>query len=277
MYTVRNRLLVIVLLAATTGCLVSLKFINPYGGAAGLSEVLMQLSGSRGSFELGLNPMELLEFCMRLFPVFLCCAYTGIQMYRYYCRASIYIFSRISRRTGWFLKEFLILLGSAALFEAVFLASALLTAAIRFQVSVRTEGLVLCLWHLVIYTLWITAMSCLVTVLAVRLGSAAAYTVTAGLQFLFIAAMSPLNRISDDTVRTGRILAWNPMARLVAGWQSSRLPALNGELHSPYPGITLSGSLLYVGIICLACAAAAGFVVRFHDLIMTNSEESGGM
>lgn len=277
MYTIRSRLLVIVLLAATTGCLVSLKFINPYGGAAGLSEVLMQLSGSRGSFELELHAQALLGFSMRLFPVFLCCAYTGIQMYRYYCRASIYIFSRISRRTGWFLKEFLILLGSAALFEAIFLASAVLTASVRFQVAVSREGIILFLWHFIVYTLWITAMSCLVTVLAVRLGSAAAYTVTAGLQFLFIAAMSPLNRIIDDAVRTGRILAWNPMARLVAGWQSSRLPALNEELHSPYPGLTLSGSLLYAGIVCLVCAATACLVVRFHDLIVTNSEESGGI
>ena len=89
-----------ILLAIPFGVWLSFAYINPYGGTITLSELVLQLSGARGTFALGLNLSELLDLTLRLVPMLVFQALAGTLMYQYYCTASVYVFSRIERRTA---------------------------------------------------------------------------------------------------------------------------------------------------------------------------------
>ena len=97
--------LLFLLLAIPFGVWLSFSYINPYGGSITLSELVLQLSGARGTFALDLNLNELLDFTLRLVPVLVFQALAGTLMYQYYCTASVYVFSRIERRTAWYRRE----------------------------------------------------------------------------------------------------------------------------------------------------------------------------
>ena len=77
------------------GSLLAFSYINPYNGQITLSELILQLSGSRGEFPLGFSSLpELLSFSSKLLPSFLFELYVGTSLYQHFFAASVYIFSR---------------------------------------------------------------------------------------------------------------------------------------------------------------------------------------
>ncbi len=89
-----------ILLAIPFGVWLSFAYINPYGGTITLSELVLQLSGARGTFALGLNLSELLDLTLRLVPMLVFQALAGTLMYQYYCTASVYVFSQDRTEDG---------------------------------------------------------------------------------------------------------------------------------------------------------------------------------
>ena len=132
--------LYVLLPAPLLGIWLSLVYINPYGGQITLSELVLQLSGSRGSFPLGLSLTDVLTFSLRLVSTFVFEALAGVTLYRHWCTASVYVFSRIPGRRGWYLRQASGLLLTAALYQALLLAAALCTALLRWEVLFDLRG-----------------------------------------------------------------------------------------------------------------------------------------
>lgn len=65
----------LLLMGFCCGSLLAFTYINPYNGQITLSELILQLSGSRGEFSLGFSSFpELLSFSSKLLqPFFLSC------------------------------------------------------------------------------------------------------------------------------------------------------------------------------------------------------------
>ena len=105
MFTLKRKLFLIPLLGLLFGAAAALAFVNPYSGAISLSELTLQLSGSRGEFQLGFGVVELVELTLRWVPMFVFEMYLGAELYRFFCTASVYIFSRTPRRLSWYAKE----------------------------------------------------------------------------------------------------------------------------------------------------------------------------
>ena len=84
----------LLLMGFCCGSLLAFTYINPYNGQITLSELILQLSGSRGEFSLGFSSLpELLSFSSKLLPTFLFELYVGTSLYQHFCTASVYIFS----------------------------------------------------------------------------------------------------------------------------------------------------------------------------------------
>ena len=144
--------LLFLLLAIPFGVWLSFSYINPYGGSITLSELVLQLSGARGTFALNLNLNELLDFTLRLVPVLVFQALAGTLMYQYYCTASVYVFSRIERRTAWYRRELGALAVKAFAYLALMLLSALITALVRWHIIWDAAGVRLLLYHFLIWS-----------------------------------------------------------------------------------------------------------------------------
>lgn len=262
--------------AAAGGVYLSFLYINPYGGVISLAEMTLQLSGSRGSFVLGFSPAELMSFSMRLFPAFLFELYAGIRLYRHFCTASIYVFSRCPRRVRWYLQEAGRLAGEVCVFQLFLLLSTFLVTAIRWELQVDQAGAALLLYHFLIQVLWIYIMALAVNLGAVYLGSSAAYGIVICVQMVCIV----LFYVADVAVRNteglsaSRFLIWNPMAHLVLGWHGSGLEAVKGMLEPQWMGAGLNCSLFLFVMLAIIFTAVGACIIKNHELLVSDSERT---
>lgn len=266
----------LILAAIAGGIYLSFMYINPYGGVIPLSEMTLQLCGSRGTFVLGFSPSELMSFSMCLFPAFLFELYAGIRLYRHFCTASIYVFSRCPRRVKWYLQEVGRLAGEVCVFQLFLLLSTLLISVIRWELQVDAAGIVLLLYHFLLQSLWIYIMALAVNLCAIYLGSSTAYGIVICVQMICIV----LFYLSDQAVRSSeglsisRFLIWNPMAHLVLGWHGSGIKAVNGMLEPQRMGADLNHSLLLFFVLGSILTAAGAYIIKNHELLVSDLERS---
>ncbi len=272
MFTLKRKLFLIPLLGLLFGAVAALAFVNPYSGAISLSELTLQLSGSRGEFQLGFGVVELVELTLRWVPMFVFEMYLGAELYRFFCTASVYIFSRTPRRLSWYAKENAALLLCGLLYQAAYLAGAVIVTSLRYALVPDSPGGVILLSHLAIYTLWTCAFTLLVNLLSILLGSGSAYLIAAGVQLAGISLLSALRLVQDDPARMGRLMGLNPAAHLVLGWHSSADPSVQAALHSPYPGPSLGESVLLTAVLWGTVTIIGAFLVKRRDLLTSNAE-----
>ena len=129
------------------------------GMAQTLADIVMLFGFSSADCQLN----QIMEGTYWYMPLFLFQIFYGTYIYRHFCSASIYFFSRCCSRTRWFLKEALTLY----LFAVVYLL-AVLAGGGRGGAPVRTghasAGFLPLLWHyLAIHSLFLLATHCLST------------------------------------------------------------------------------------------------------------------
>lgn len=269
----RYRLLL--LAAAAGGVYLSLVYINPYHGGITLSEAILQLSGSRGSFALGYSYPELVSFAMCLFPGFILESYAGIMLYRNFCTASVYIFSRYPHRVKWYLGEAGRLGGAVCIFHLLMLAAAILTTTIRYELVVDNAGILLLAYHFGLHSLWAYAMTMLVNLFAVYLGSSAAYALAVFGQMACIVLLHIMDlfvRYYDGRLAYENVVIWNPIAHLVLGWHGSNMDSMKQALSSSNIQMELNGSLILFFLLGVTVTLAGVFVIKNHDLLVSDLE-----
>ena len=261
--------LLFILLSIPFGVWLSFSYISPYGGTITLSELVLQLSGARGTFSLGINLSELLGLTLRIAPMLVFQALAGTLMYQYYCTASVYVFSRIERRTAWYWREFGALAIKVFAYLALMLLSALLTALVRWHIIWDTAGFHLLLYHFLIWGLWTLVATLAVNLIALYLGSSSAFAVVAGLQVVCIALLMVAKQFEESPDVYITVLRANPVTCLVLPWQQSRF---EGQGY----GIYFEDSLAGIVITALLIAVLGAALVKKHDLLVNNAESAGG-
>lgn len=257
------------------GLLVSVAYVNPYEGTISLSDIILQLTGSRGNLELGYSMTELLTLIMKLLPYFLFQLYGGIQMYRQFCTASVYVFSRVPDRIRWYIKELFLLIKMTLLFLILYMVSVTAVAGLRWNILWTWPGVMMSVYYFLIYGLWLFTMTLAVNLLAAFFGSSSAFVVVFGGQSVMITSLSVLRTFQEKTL----VFLWlnriNPAARLVFGWQAGDFESIDGLFSTSFYGISLNGSAFYMlcGAILIACAG--GFAVNQKDLIISDMENGG--
>lgn len=122
------------------GVWLSATYVNPYESSLNLSYLVFQLGGARGDILLEFNMLDLLGFTLRIVPNLVFQAYAGTTFYRYYCTASVYIFSRIPERLIWYRRESVILALQALMYQGLILVSAVVTAMARWHLTPDKPG-----------------------------------------------------------------------------------------------------------------------------------------
>lgn len=167
---------VVILIGILSGICISLGFIRPFDGVITLSELVLQLSGSRGELSMSCNLVELIGFMLRMMPNYIMILVFGNKLYGHFCTASIYVFSRCPNRMKWYGKEMLQLINFICIFELVFLSTTAIASVLRYQVIFSVGGFILLGCHALIFMLWNFTLVLLVNLLAINIGSSAAFT-----------------------------------------------------------------------------------------------------
>lgn len=218
----------LLLMGSCCGILFAFTYINPYNGQITLSELILQLSGSRGEFPLGFSSLpELLSFSSKLLPSFLFELYIGTSLYQHFCTASVYIFSRTPNRIAWYAKECIVIARFTLVYQIFLVAMSVIVTCFRYNVIWTATGWELLIIHIGIYSLWSFSMTLLVNIFAILLGSGNAFMIIIVTQLICVTCIRLLNSLESNGTRFFITLNINPIAHLIIGWQYSSLRGLN--------------------------------------------------
>ncbi len=262
-------------IAVIGGVYLSVMYVNPYNGVIALSEMTLQLSGSRGRFALGFSFTELAAFLMRLFPQFIFELYAGIMLYRHFCTASVYVFSRYPHRVKWYIREATHLGGAVYIFQLILLAVTIFTTVSRYELQIDSAGIALTTYHFFIHSLWIYAMTLSVNLLAVYFGSSTAYSFVISVQLVctvLLNLMDWLVRYYEGKLFYENVIKWNPIAHLVLSWHSSDMENVSQVLTSPYMQVDLKCSMVIFLLFGMIIIFIGAFIIKKYDLLVSDLE-----
>jgi len=271
----KHRYQILFLAAVLGGVYLSVMYINPYGGAGALSEMVLQLSGSRGMFVLGFNYLSLTQFAMRLIPGFVFELYGGIMLYQTFCTASTYVFSRYPHRVRWYMGEAGLLGAASCIFHILLLGTVMLTTACRYEIQVDRTGLALMVYHFLLQSLWVYIMALAVNLLALFFGSGTAYAIVISCQLACIAVLyfaDLLVRHSGGSLSYNGFLIWNPLAHQVLGWHDSIVEMAGQVVETSHMRADLNHSLLLFLILGGIITLAGALIIKNHDLLVADAE-----
>ena len=256
-----------------SGICISLGFVRPFDGVITLSELVLQLSGSRGELSMNCNLVEVIGFMLRMMPNYIVILLLGNKLYGHFCTASIYVFSRCPDRMKWYRRELLQLMKTVCIFELLFLSTIIIVSVLRCRVIFSVDGFILLGYHALIFTLWNFALVLLVNLLAIHIGSSAAFTVVMVVQMTCTAALSIINIMTKMQMKQDIIddFLWlNPVAHTVLGWHRSTW--LGVESANSRYSLSFVTSLWIPVLAGIVTVVMGGLLIQKKDLLTEDIE-----
>ena len=251
-----NRLWKCMGLAVLCGVLQSPYFLSIPGRLL-FSDILLQLGFGHMEFDIS----SLVDLSLRLLPFLLFQIYFGSFLFRRFCSASAYFFSRCNHRTRWFLKQSALLYGYVACFLLAMTLAATAVGVFTRQVVFDGSSALLFGSYLLTHSLWLFLTTLGVNIVAIKLGSGAAFQLVAGAQLACVLLLLlwkdvlPLTAESPHLALGGMLLRCNPVAHLVLAWHTSGMEALDQRVGSLGIRFPFYVSVLFLLLLALAVVA----------------------
>jgi len=251
-------------------------YVNPYECEISLSELVLQLSGARGNFTFFPSFTALISLMIRLIPQFLFELYAGIELYRHFCTASIYVFSRTPQRLNWYWKEIMYLFVHSLLYQLILLITVIGTTAVRYRLYVDLAGFAAVGFHIAFNLLWVYSMTLLINLIAIKLGSSAAFMWVCSTQMFLIAMLHWIQALEDNLFLAKIDLCCNPVSRLIIGWQFGRINSGTDTLDILLTSIGFvyspGSSFLFLLLLGIVIVIIGALIVSRHDFLLSDSE-----
>lgn len=225
-----------------------------------LSELVCQLSGDKLGFGMG----ELLKFTLVMLPFLVFQAYMGTMLYRNYCTASVYVFSRIPKRLVWYRRE-VVALGVECLAYQLLVVLSAVVVSMRLPVILDGRGVELLIYRVAIWSMWTFACTLGINLLAIRFDSSVAFAAVVGVQAVFISLFTILAPLQEQKqeVLLETLKRINPVSCLVLGWHTSRFWEGQGIIY-------IQDSLLAVVVMAAVVTWIGARVVKNYDLLVSD-------
>lgn len=249
------------------------------GEEVSLSRVIWQLNFPGMSFSV----LQLVDMVLGMFPFFVFQILYGTFLYRRFCTASVFYFSRCTNRVRWFLKETLGLYLVSVVYFAVIVVTRVGLQLCNSSVVVDRMSVVLTVYSVAASSLWGYLTAVIMNLVAIKKGSSTGFIAVAGGQIALIMILSLWDRNGffsmEDTVHLARnsfLLKCNPAAHLVLDWHSTFLDPENELLNRLNIAFDLSETIAVFLVLTGAVMAVGCFIIKRHELL-TNNVETGGI
>jgi hypothetical protein len=201
----------------------------------------------------------------------------GVKIYRHFCTASIYYFSRCPYRIRWFIREAASLGVLAFIYSSVLLATEMVVAGRVMDIQWDKEFWALVVYEAVAFTLWLLLTTLAINVVAMRYASVVGFAVTFGLQMAGVTLLLLFDRIlpldpGPALQRNAALLKLNPIANLVLCWHSSSVESLDAHINQFQISFDLLGSLYYYGLLLILVVILGCILVKKQEFLMENTE-----
>lgn len=233
-----------------------------------------------GRYNENFIPVEVLNFMIDLLPYFVFQIIYGTEIYRRFCTASVYYFSRCANRRRWYWWETARLFPITLAFPIAMLVGCWLGTLTGAAVEVTGAEWLLAGYWILITALWLYCMTLCVNLLSVKFGSSAGFSVVEGIELLCVGALLLWEKVLPldselHALRNAGLLIANPISHLVLGWHSSAHPEVNALIGSIGISFDLNLSLaILIGVATIVLLAGQQMVQRQEFLVV--NRETGG-
>ncbi len=234
---------------------------------------------------LGFNSFDIhetamIEFIIYYFPMLIFQAIMGTYIYRHFCSASVYYFSRVQCRIRWYVREAATLFYMVVIYLIIVVAITAAIAALGGGVSITYDSVILFIYYIIIHSLWLYSFTLLINVLSVKCGSTNAFACNLGFQalcMLYFVVLKNYLEFSDVNNIGGRVVALkiNPISHIVLHWHSSMFDSVNEKLNSFAIDFDLNESVIVCLCIAVAISVTSGIIIKNQELIVINRESGG--
>ena len=241
-------------------------------------------------------PNALPELLKRYLPLLLFQIFYGTMIYRHFCTASVYYFSRKTKRVQWFLPECGMLFGYAVAYSAVLLFSGIGIIAAFGKLRWDPGFVPLLIYYLVTCSLFLFFTTLAINVLSILLTGNASFLIVEGACVLNIAVYSILYPISMEAAgyeappveRPGyeppnflKDWMWairpNLIANLNLSLHDKGIAIPTGIINTQGLEFGLNGSVFYFLILSIMVTLGGCLVIRKHSFIQANQETGGSL
>ena len=266
--------------------------------AGGIFNCLILVLNSKESYpssyvvlSFGLSALELYSgsigsFFSWYFPFLLFQVLWGTYLYRHFCSASVYYFSRCGNRVRWFLKEAGKLYSFTVLYLSILLGSGLLVMQVTGKLYWDAVTLPLLLYYFELESAWLFRLTLLVNVLAIKLSSSGGFILVGGFQLLCVGAFAMWHgggKDMDATVEQAAFMEqaqrmrFNPISHIILGWHSSKNSVLDSYVHQLGITFDFSWSVLLLLLLAVISLLVGCFIVKRQEFIIINRETGGSI
>lgn len=238
-----------------------------------LSDIILNI----GFSEMYFTVYYLIEITVRMLPFFSFQILFGMHIYKHFCSASVYYFSRCTKRTKWFLKEALKIYFISMVFSITILVAGIIVSNIKYDIIIDRVSILVFFYCICCNSLWLSATTIAVNIIAIIGGSGIGFAIVGGLQSVFIALLKMWDNIlplhnPEKAIIYGRLLQINPMAHLIVKWHSSRIFELNEKINILNIVFDLN-STITIYVILNGIILVMGCIVVKNKQILTNVVE----
>lgn len=262
----------LLLLAAICGVM------NIYGGI--LDHTSINLSGiiyAMGFGGISFLPAGISDVMYWYVPLLLFHIFYGTFLYRHFCSASVYYFSRTGNRMRWYIGETFRLFCLCILYLVVMSFSGIAVVSCFLKLEYGTESFYLLFYYLLLFSLFLFVSTLAINVLSVLWNNTIAFCVVEGIYTLGIAVYLCMGQWMDSRYLREHMawLRWNPFAHLVFCVHSSKISGVNQIINEYKFVFDLEESVFVYFIAAVIVIVLGGIIIKKHDFIMLNKETEG--
>lgn len=221
-------------------------------------------------------------FLLWYFPILLFQILWGTFIYRHFCTASVYCFSRVQNRVRWFFTEAAKLYVHIVIYLVLIVIFSSLPEYAAKGLDFNTASAAAFVYYIVIHSLWLYLTTMMINIIAVRLESSAGFIATVGLQACMLVYYVVLQYKLDfgepeDMELKTLLLKLNPLSHLVLKWHGSMIDSLDAVINEFNISFDLNESIAVFFILAAAVTAIGAAVVHRQELIVINRENGGSI
>ncbi len=218
-----------------------------------------------GMYEIKYFMQYLSNIAYWFMPLLFFQIFFGTYIYRHFCCASIYYFSRYTKRTKWYVKEVLDLFLFAIIYLFMMISCGIICCTLISDVIFDVNTIKILCFYLLIYSLYLFVTTLGVNIVAILCNSNVGFMVVEGINMFFIVLFTIVGEFfaSDGIILKEYewILKINPIYYLMFG--------LNNGVND-----YLIAAFIYL-ILAVIILCWGGFVINRHNFIESDNEIGG--
>lgn len=221
-------------------------------------------------------PRSIIDITYYFTPVLIFQILYGTYIYRHFCAASVYYFSRTENKIRWYLKQAVELFILSLLYVVFLLGASLAAASIFNDVVFCKTDMVLGFYFLVIYVLFVFTTTNFINIFSILFSSNIAFIIVNAVQILSMAMFVVAdiifaeNEISKKTL----YILFNPIAHLIIRVHTRKNEEM-GSLYSTIGGGFDFNISIFVYLAFALIALISGCIIVKHKEVTGSNEQEG--